>query len=216
MLFYRLYLIILLSKHLASLYLLALASGVLFSFYFTMSLFSLEPSYLRPAVSFREAACPLRGSALASASCPGPLPDLPFLGLTTPGNENSGCWAPRWLAKPQGRVVPSSGNGSVHSLLRWPQASFLVLSHPYSKGAAFGVLLQALVSPCPLSPVQPREKGDVCHQDRLTASEWKLFQLSLISQVATSSSLYTSANSLVFHPSLAIHIKSFRIFYLNF
>lgn len=155
MLFYRLYLIILISKYLASLYLLALASGVLSPLYFTMSLFSLEPSYMRPVVSFRKPACPLREYALASASCPGPLPDLLFLGLTTPNNENAGCWAPWWSAKPQGRVFPSNGNWSVHSLLRWPQSSFSVLSHPYSKGAAFRVLLQALVSSCPLSPVQP-------------------------------------------------------------
>lgn len=101
----------------------------------------------------------------------------------------------------KGIIFPSSGNGSVHSLLRWPQASSLVLSHPTVKVQPSGFTL----SPFPCTTMGKRRW--------MSPGSANTLRVKVVSVVTDLTGCYFKFTlnlcKLLFHPNLAIHIESF-------
>lgn len=133
---------------------------------------------MRPAVSFREFACSLRGSSLASASCgEGSPASLKLLDLTTSGNENCSAEPHKgWQILRQeffhsvemDLCIPRQRGHKQVSLLSMQKGLMLIC--PYNKNVALGIPVQVPDVSCPLTPAQPSIGEDVCHQDWRTLS----------------------------------------------
>lgn len=153
MFFYSLCLIILIPKHFASVYLLALASSALFPLFLPLSSFSLEHYLWEFFEAWVEFSCPQRGSALASVSCLVPLSAWSFLDQLQWIRRTPHYRVPKVWQIPRGRFSIQR-QWTSHSSQRLSQATFLavpsmqqdlVLRNLYSKGVTLAGQVQLLL-----------------------------------------------------------------------